>query len=380
MRKVFDFFLGVFLFLTATAYIPGKPFSQAQENVFQIGVCALFIISLFLTPLRQKTNKWLNVAIGICFLTFLTLPENARMFSIAPLVFAFMGIALFYTVIQHSENIYAILNGICFVVLINAGMVLAQALGVDPICLNDAGQQNTHMVGLFGFKYVMGAWMAVSTSLLIFNKRKFFGALAAILTVCSLSWASIGLMLFSLVFASFFLNRRLFIAAITAAVITGSCIYFFVLRSPGNKILTLKYKIESRLHLESKFLGVLMSKPLTGYGLGSFKQIGPTIVNNKTGIYGTMTDAWNDYLERGIDCGLAFPVVMVLMFWEALRRFLRSRKDPSLIGVASGLIIVPFGMMFHNYMDHFSVTSLLLVVFALFEIKEGCSENKVCRE
>lgn len=403
MRRVFEFTLAIFLVLTATAYTAGQQFSVVQGKVFQIGTAALFIMSLYLKPLRFVSNKWVNGCVGLALITSILQPPQALSVAIEGLVFCFMGIALFYVVINHVERMDFIFNAICAVVLLDAFIIALQIMKMDPVCLNDGGLKNTHMVGLFGFKYVLGSYMALVAPVLICSKRYIFGILAAILTVCSMSWAAVGALGVSLIVTSAFVNKKIFIASTSLIVIAGISLYFgyfksremveahkkgpdrqYVVDSNGNYMLekvlrpdSLPYKIKTRIHLEGKFLPVLFSKPVTGYGLGSFKYIGPRI---DTYPYGTMVDAWNDYLERGIECGIFMIALMIWTAYDVIRRFKRSRKSIALIGIFASLITIPFGMMFHDYLNHFSLTALSLVLFALYEIKIKESEDvyKVC--
>ena len=125
----------------------------------------------------------------------------------------------------------------------------------------------------------------------------------------------------------------------------------------------MSYKIKTRLHLESKFLPVIFAKPLTGFGLSSFQSIGPQVINSKTDIYGTMVDAWNEWLERGTELGV-WIIGLFLAYAICIFKKFGSRKD---YGLQGSLAIIPFGMLFHTYFIHTSICVLVLTLLARWE-------------
>jgi hypothetical protein len=274
------------------------------------------------------------------------------------------------------DDFTPILNAMCAVVLVNVVMILFQIGRVDPICINDVGQKNTHMVGLFGFKYVFGAYMGLVAPFLLFMRRKVFGILALALTICSMSWAAVGCCFLSIIFGSYMFNRRLGIIMIAVMLALWMVSYHTLLnKSIGQDF---KYKAGSRLYLQSKYLPALFAKAAIGYGLATFKVIGPNIYYEKK--YGAMEDAWNDYLERSMECGIGMFVLMVMLFWDTLKRFLKSKRSMTLIACAAALSTIPTGIAFHDYFNHFSLTTMMIIIFAILEIKlkEEADANKVC--
>ena len=373
---MFNALVSVFIFLTACAYIPGQGFGTTQLLVFKIGVPILWLTGLCLKPKRCVQNLWLNALVGYAFIQTLLLHGKPQAIALEPLVYVFLGLILYYTIANHLKDIKPLLNGLCWAVAFQAIIVILQCTGLDPICLNDGGEHNTHLVGLFGAKYVFGAWMALATPILLFNRRKFFGVLSAILCICSMSWASIGFMFGSLVIGGYFAhNRRTFLLSLLPITLSLILIYAFVLHRPDNYVLSFKYKAQTRIHLQSKFLPVLFAKPITGYGLGSFKYIGPQIVNPKTGRFGTMTDAWNDYLERSMEVGLPFIALFGFLCYDMIRRFKRFTVDKQMVGIMCSCLIIPFGMLFHDYMNHASINTLIICLLSAFAIKGGLTNS-----
>ena len=187
MRKIFEFILGLFLFLTAVAYVPGQNFEDTQGMMFMAGVSILYVISLFLKPIRFITNKWLNIILGVCLVETFLLMGDAQKIATSSFIHLFMGVMLFYIIANYVENMKPIVNALCCVVMVNTVMVILQLTGNDPICLNDGGLKNTHAVGIFSLRYSFGCYMGIVAPFLLFSKRKVFGVLAVILTLLSIS-------------------------------------------------------------------------------------------------------------------------------------------------------------------------------------------------
>jgi hypothetical protein len=365
LNKLFNILLGCLIFFSATAYQIGKSFAEVQGMVFLVGIPLLFIVSLYLKPKRWVVNPFVNLISAIGLIAMFFVPKDGQAIVYQPLINVFMGTGLFYLITNYLDDFNVILKAISWVVGFTAIIVFLQVTGNDPICINDSGLHNYSMVGLFGFKYVFGAYMAICTPILLL-KKKLLGLVALALTICSLSWACIGLAILATIFGAWFVSKsnKVFIAIIIFALILSVLVFRLVLYTPDNYKLQLKYKITARIETESKFLPVLMMKPYYGWGLGTFKIIGPQIVNG--GKYGDMVDAWNDYLERSVEMGIGAIILMIWLFVNAFKRFFRYKIEPA---VFASLAIVPFGIAFHNYFNHFSLVVLIISLFAWWEAK-----------
>lgn len=372
LRKVFDWALGLFIFLVSTAYTSGQKFDDTQGLVFRVSILILFIIAMNLKPIRFITNKWVNSLLGLCLLTTIILPENVQKVAILPMSNAFLGVVLFYLIANYMENKKVILNALCGVVGVMAVMAILQVTGNDPIVLNESGQKNTSMVGLFTHKYVLGAYMGIIAPFLLWNKRRTFAIIAIILTICSMSWIAIGTCLIVCSVPLWGIKKAWGIASIGVIIIVALIAYFGVLRVPTyyttNGITSthpnsLFYKIKSRQDTQLKFLPVLASRPIQGFGLGMFQHIGPTIVNNKTDIYGTMKDAWCDFLEKSIELGVGFLILFFFLCRDIWRR--ADKFSPIFVTIAG----IPVLMMFHSLLNHYSLGVLFLSLLALWEVE-----------
>ena len=365
MIKVFDLLTTLFIFFSAVSYVSGQSFGAAQLQVFKVGAILLTLVAFSLKPRREVANPWWSMLIGWCLISFFTLPDKIRAVSIEQLVYLLLATALVY-VMSNYGSLRAVLNGITAVVFVNLAMVILQISGLDPICINDSKTGiNTHPVGLFGFRYVTGAWMAIATPVLLFSRRWVTGVISGILTICSMSIAPIGLMVLSLLGGLIMLRGVKWVipALLILALVVGGIA--FMLHTNNQQ--TLYHKAWLRVHLESKFLPIACQKPLFGHGLGMFKHIGPTVWNHQKGTYGTMVDPWNDYLGMAVETG--FPTLFFFggMVWAAVRRFKRNA-----LALACSLAIIPIGCLFHCYFMHPSLNVLMISLFGLYMGETQC--------
>jgi len=352
MRKLFEFTLGLLIFLSATAYMPGKGFDTAQGIIFRIGIVALVILSLSLKPIRFITNKWLNSLLGLCFALTLLLPPPQQTVALNPFINVFLGVILFYLIVNYSDK-STILNALCWVVIINGIMVILQVFKIDPIVIKANGMK-PELTGLFEYRYAFGIYMGVLTPFLLSFKKRTFGIISGILTICSMSFAAIIIMMISLVILMH--KTKLFIPVIILSLVTMIIMSFTILL-PNNNPESIIYKLQSRYEVYNKFLPVVMQKPI-GYGLGCFKFIGPLVVGGSDSKYGDVTDGWNGYLERTMELGFLFLVVFGLLCYDIYKRG----------GIL--LIGIPLNMMFHSCFNHFNVSILFIILFSLWEIKQ----------
>lgn len=361
------YIVSAFIFFSCTAYISGQTFDDTQIMVFKIGIFLIWIMTLYLKPARSVRSLWLNSLLALVFLETLMLNGEPQKIAIEPLINSFLAVVLFYSLVNYLKDIKPIIRGICWAVGAQAVIILLQGTGLDPICLNDAGKHNTHFVGLFGYKFVFGAWMAIVTPILLFNKRYFFGALSFVMCILSMSVAPIGLMMSVLIAGSIMLDRKYAKFVIPAVIVAATLAWVFILNKPCNQ--SLYHKAWLRVTLESKFLPIVFQKPLFGWGLGSFKFIGPQVWNINTGTYGTMIDAWNDWLQQSVECGLVFFVMLAGLCWDIVKTFMKSSKKH--VAEFCSLSIIPVGMLFHNYMGHSNLGVLMICIYAAFIIRSN---------
>ncbi|HUV84698.1 MAG TPA: hypothetical protein VMV86_03265, partial [Methanosarcinales archaeon] len=174
MRKLFEFTLGLLIFLSATAYMPGKGSDEIQGIIFRVGITALLIISLSLKPIRFITNKWLNMILGTCLILTLCLKVQQQVVALNPFINILLGVILFYLIANYSDQT-TIINAFCWVVIANLIMVILQALNIDPIFAKPTNTPRFLLFGLFEYKYCLGVYMSILTPFLLYHKKKTFG-------------------------------------------------------------------------------------------------------------------------------------------------------------------------------------------------------------
>jgi len=356
MRKFFELILGILIFLSATAYIPGKGMDEAQGIIFRIGITALLIISFYLKPIRFITNKWINTLLGVSFVSVLISQNLAQAVAINPFINILLGVMLLYLITNYAKE-EMILNALCWVVGVQAIMVILQAFHVDTLIIRTSGSR-ADMTGLFEYRYALGVYMGVLAPFLLISKRKLwkaFGIISVILAVCSLSYAAIAIMVVSLVIISY--KTRLFIPVIVFIMIASFVGGYFAIKVSDECPNSISYKIKSRIDIHKRFIPCIMNKPF-GYGLGCFKHVGPMVVNRHNSPYGDVTDAWSDFTERSMELGFIFLVLFGLLCSDVIRR--------------GGIILIgiPLNMAFHSCFNHYNLCILFIVLFALWEIKQ----------
>ena len=381
MQKTFDWFLAIFVFLSATFYINGKTFYEGQDMMFKAGIAALFILSLYLIPKRRIINPYVNAFLGLSLIVFFFGLPGSKAIMIEPLIKIFLGVILFYLIVNRCENRKLIYNAICAVIVINFAMAVLQFFNVDPLCLDDQRMQNKHIVGLFGYKQNLGAYMAMVIPLLLVKKRWVFAGMAILMPIMNKSWAAIGILCIAIIFLIFYLHRKRFVlfSAITLLVIT--LVFGMFLRYYGDKV-DLGRKLNLRWISQTQFLKVVMSNPYFGTGIGSFKYLPEKIVVIEP--YGRYLDAGNDYLEMAINFGLGVLFIIAGLYFYIWKKFKSVKLNPEIVGIMAGLITISLGMLLHTYANHPNLIVISIVMLGLFEVvckkeREESHAHKICR-
>ena len=372
MKTIFNWALAIFTFLMATFFITGETFSHAQGLVYLGGIAALFMFSLYLKPLRNVINPWVNSILALGLLVFLAGDMKAKPIMVEGLVRMMLGVMLFYLVANHCGNRKLIYNAICAVAVVSFLMVILQRFNLDPICLNDQAQPNTHPTALYGYKHDLGAYMALATPLLLFNRRILFGTLAGATCVISESWTAIGCMVIGILFAAFYFNKKLFIISLILILIGSGIVYTKFLYKPEQN-LDIGYKLWVRAKFQTRLLKVVSSRPYFGTGLGTFPYLGEEVLVDEQ--LGALTDAWNDYLERLIEMGPIIIFLILGLYYYVWQRFRGLKIDLELAGIMGALVTIPIGIAFHTYVNYPSVITICIIVLGIFEARVSDETN-----
>ncbi len=381
MQKTFDFLLAAFIFLSATFYINGRTFFEGQDLVFKAGVAILFILSLYLIPKRRLINPYVNAFLGLSLVVFFFGVPGSKAIMIEPLVKIFLGVILFYLIVNYCGNRKLIYDAICAVIAINFAMVLLQFFKVDPLCLNDLAEQNKHLVGLFGYKQNLGAYMAMVVPLLIVKKRWIFAGMAALMPLMNKSWAAVGVLCIAIIFLMFYsYNRKKFVVLSVSMLLVIALVFGLFLSYYGEKV-DLGRKVWLRWISQTQFLKVLMSNPYFGTGIGTFKYLPEEIRIIKP--HGQWLDAGNDYLELAIGSGFGILFIIAGLYFYIWKKFKSVKSNLEVVAIMAGLITIALGVLFHTYVNHPNLVVISIVLLGLFEVvseKEGGQDVfKICR-
>lgn len=367
--RIFDITISIFIFLSSTFYMTGKEFGFAQGRVFEIGIPLLLLIALSVKPSRNCANLFINIIALFAYISVIFAQStDSRLVGITPLVHVFEGLVLFYLVANYVSDVRYVIYAIGASACLHFLFCTMQMMKIDPLCLDDKRELNTHIVGLFGYKHALGIWASMATMVFLGFRKWAFSAVTTVLTFLSMSWAAIGALGLGVISAVVCSEKGFMKYAISFVIILSMLLAFYLfVNKRDNYILTLPYKLGTRIELEQKFLPYLFAGPHFGQGLDSFKYIGPSIVNNKNSNYGTMTDAWNDYLERGIEMGrYAFSYLALFVFYYARRFFIYCKRGARPFLVA-GSIVCFFNMLFHSCFNIFNLSVMIIVLFGLME-------------
>ena len=80
-------------------YIPGQNFHDSQKVLFKGFVFSALIISLYIKPIRDLRDKWINSFLVVAFLSFLFNPTS-RVVGISSLVDITLAVILFYLLLN----------------------------------------------------------------------------------------------------------------------------------------------------------------------------------------------------------------------------------------------------------------------------------------
>jgi hypothetical protein len=373
MRKFFDYLIAIFVTGCSLFYIPGQTFGDAQIDFFKIGVCALFVISLFFKPKRSLINPYLNAYLGLALLILFLVPENVKTIMIAPFVNLFLAVLLFYIITNYLEDRTLIYKGIAAVIGINCIMVALQVAGLDPICLNDTGHQNFHWVGLFGYKMNLGAYAALAVPIFMSLGLWIIAAGSIILCIASKSWGAWLAMTIGILFFAKRTHMRTFKILMIATILIVMIGGIIVTKVP---IGTIKSKFTIRYELQKPMLAIAMRSPYVGYGMGSapyiLQQESLRIAKETGSNFGVSDEIWNDYLELVINLGFGALIILLLLVrrtWRQLQKAWGQSYDLELMALAASLLTIAVGMGLHSYINFPNIGVISLVVLALFEIK-----------
>ena len=367
IKKYTDYVLGTFITLLSIFYISGQNFHDSQKMLFKVVTFSALIVSLYIKPVRDVRDKWINSFLALAFLSFLFNP-GSRLVGISSLIDITLVVLLFYLLINYISNTNIVYSSIIVVVALNAIMVIFQFFKIDPLCLNDVRQQNEHIVGLFGHPMNLGAYMATVLPYLAY-KNIWLAVIAGILMFASRSWAAGLVGMVGLLFYYWFKNKKVFKVLITLVIlisIVGTIFIFFYLPQVEREYLT--RKVTLRVYTEWPLFKVSLGNPYFGYGPGTFKHIVTQVKEIDTADLGGLDVTWNDYLGCALELGFFSILIMFGIVRRTFREFLRS-DSPEVLAIFSSLVTIPLGALFHSYMCYMNIGIICIALYVIYQIK-----------
>jgi len=298
---------------------------------------------------------------------------------------------VFYILLNQLEDTNVIYSSVVAIITINMVMVILQFFGIDPLCFDDVGKQNSHIVGIFGHSMNLSAYMSIVLPY-VWHKNKWFGGMALILVfapggldLASKSWAGILCAIIGMSIYFWFKNRRITVIVLATLLVVGSILTTVLyLKLPEGKREVVNRKVTLRLQTQYPLVRVALSRPYFGHGPGTFQYIIPQVpeleftqpssITGKPSM-GGLDVTWNDPLG----CALEIGIFSLLIFFGIIRKVFRQfRHDKSTETVAlfASLATIPIGAFFHSYMNYFNVGMICLALYAMWNIKTERVENE----
>ena len=358
---------------------PGLSFRWAKEVSVQV------IIIASLCSLIWKTNRPLALFIGwCCFLFFLNKSLIISDFGVSPTykmnMFAFLNVinivlfGIFYYILHQIKlNRDLIYKTFGFIAIVQSVYVILQKFGIDQFFKHASaaidGLYVTWPVDMWGNETLVSWCLAIcSPYLLAFDKLRYKIAYGVCGFAIFCTGSSTGLAAYFLGFVLWmFFNRKRYSRIIAISLITISLLGGFIGYRTG--ILNEYFNPTHRFAVWKKSVEIWKERPITGYGLGSFRQIfhraAPEFEPD-----GLWAQAHNEYVQILFEQGIVGLGIILSLMWVALYSFWRKRKG--LIPITSLFV---FALISANgFPARTAMGILMLVSLVLFE-REQCEEE-----
>ncbi len=394
-RGLFYHLLPIYLWVVPFIYLPGVHPRIAQEMTFGLSSIILILAGLMSPQVNRnpKENIWLFAFASwcvflYCYFHFYTGPQFV--------VNIFYGIATYMIATRclEKEDTKRVFKWILLVVVINFFYTIMQANKIDPL-FSPVSQLGEHFVdpaGFFGIKMSLAIFFATALPMLAF-----FSPLAPILLawhfyVCVCAGAVLGATV-GYLFYLWHTNRKLAWLMLVPLILGGSFYWYhkeepmgMTNTRPGMWYLTLQKSLV---------------RPVTGYGLDSFRSIFPgkdflffrtqdgtknaqnIVVNPQNATNGQVSfetaSFWdnphNSYIAILFETGVVGVVLMVGFLWACACRFGRSLKTRELVAVSACIVAFLFSCL-TQFPDRLARNVYIMpIILALFMIHTETKED-----
>lgn len=359
-RKIFDWVLKIFLFLSPVFLFQNYRASMARGMFFILGVFALYALSLTLEPKRKLNNLWVGLFLLLAFVRMFidnSVCEQPQMqwfnfwFSCASFMYVFCGVLLFQIVYTHAENIREYIKPIVWVCVINAILTGAQLIGKDFLWYNAPS-----VCGFMENSSQLGQYSALAFPLVFF-----FNPLLSLIPLFTLIVSkSISPILACAIGMSVLcvLTKRnvLIIPIVLSCVILAGI--------AGTQYISNKWS--ARPEIWQKTLRVSLQKPFVGYGYGSFTDKVSQVKESLSAGGPEHLRAHNDPLHTAQELGFPIVIVMGAFFFNLFKRFFTEHQEKMTYFLGASILIVLINMCGQTFIRYASTAGTFIVVLALF--------------
>lgn len=378
LRKAFQILVSFFVVAGTLFYIPfssGTNQQQAvewgymiQELFFRYGVFTLFLVSLFLNPLRITNLKWEAVLvifiIGASFFSDFGTQERRAILNVIT------GVLFIKIVADNVEtsSVKAFAYPMLAIVLLNLTLATFQYFGKDPLFI---GPPNMGPLdAIIGFMRVKAhlATLAAIISPLLIGFSPWLLLLALPLIAVGNSSAAVAAFVASCgLYAWLKLPRRLFWLVCTGVILCGF-FYIFKYDAPGgdfgHRFEVWQMTLDRTLH----------SNPLIGNGIGSFAKWAPHTAQATTQEPLIWLWAHNEYLQAFYEIGIIGILIIVMIIRKLVLDFIRHKDNYHVqilfLPVLSILIISFLHFPFH--LARFVIPCLFCVAIFKARVTDLC--------
>ena len=372
-----NYILVALIAISQLIIFPGLSFRWAKE------VSAQLLIVASLSWLIWKKNKWLSMFIMWCLILFmstksLVIKDDANGVQFNINVFTLLNMlniilyGIFYYILREIKiDRKLIYKTFCFVGIFQAVYVILQCLQIDQFFFHIGEQPGVIKrwgVGLWANEALVSWCIAIcSPFFLAFKELRFkigywVCFIALLFTRCSTG--IIGF-IFGGLFWLYFKNKRL-------AIIITITLLLICLGMIASGKFAYYFNEPHRFKIWAKTLQIWKGAPLTGWGLGSYRQLFQQLAPEFSSS-GHWAQAHNEYIQILFETGIiGFGLFMALIFTTILK-FIRNR-----VGIIPFTSLLIFGLVaLTGFPLHTAHGVLVIMALVLYERQNECQDEEV---
>lgn len=372
MRKIYDYIIAAFVFLSAMFYLSGKNFHMAQNDLFHLLGPAIIACMFCLNPVRHIKNYWLN-AFALFALACVLFSKSPRELAIEPMVNIFIALGIFYAIANYLDERKYIYYAMFLVMVLNFIQVVFQYFGIDPLCITELATANrSHLVGFFGHPMNLGIYSALMLPIFAYRFKKWLW-IPVICLLASKSFFAIPIGCVALLAYFIITKQKRWTAVSIACGVIAAAILVTLSAGRLEWVWRAKFAMRFDLYMEMLKAGLSSGSPF-GYGLGTFRQVANQLQVVGHGTIGAILEPWNEYLGWLLEMGPIAVGIVVGMFYGVLNALKHIRDDAESVALYCSLATIPIGICFHSYTYFVNTGIISLVIFAMFHI----TKEEVC--